>query len=157
MLDSSGGVVSGVKVTAINAETGLERTAISNSQGAYLLVELPVGHYRINATAKGFQKYVQEGVSLDVNQAAVVTIHLAVGMASEEVHVLAERPQFLAARAVAAGDCSDNTGTSASRLVAQGRASLRREWPAPGIEQFPDRRREQFQRGRRRLGHSITN
>ena len=90
VLDASGGVVSGVKITAYQVETGLERTTTSNSQGAYFLVELPVGHYRISAEAKGFQKYVQEGISLDVNQAATVTIRLAVGMTTEEVRVMAD-------------------------------------------------------------------
>jgi hypothetical protein len=90
VLDASGGVVSGAKLTAIHLETGLARYTLSDSQGAYLLVELPVGHYRLTAEAKGFQKYVQEGISLDVNQSATVTIHLAVGMPTEEVHVEAE-------------------------------------------------------------------
>ena len=87
VLDTSGGVVSGAKVTAFHVETGLERTVFSDSQGAYLLVELPIGHYRIIAESKGFQKYVQEGISLDVNQSATVAIRLAVGMPTEEVHV----------------------------------------------------------------------
>ena len=90
VLDASGGVVTDAKVTVRNVETGFERVAISNSQGAYLLVELPVGHYRLTAEAKGFQKYVQEGISLDVNQSAAVAIHLAVGTTSEEIHVHAD-------------------------------------------------------------------
>ena len=89
VLDTSGGVVSGAKVTAIQAETGLVRTVPSNSQGAYLLVELPIGHYRLEAEAKGFQKYVQGGITLDVDDTATVPIHLAVGTATEQVEVQA--------------------------------------------------------------------
>ena len=44
--DESGGAVSGVRVIAVNTETGLQRAAISNSLGAYVLVELPVGQDR---------------------------------------------------------------------------------------------------------------
>src|SRR5271170_7256563 len=64
--DESGGAVSGAKVTAINIDTGLQRSAMSNAQGVYLVVELPVGHYRVEAEAQGFRKYVQDGISLDV-------------------------------------------------------------------------------------------
>ena len=92
VLDASGGVVTGAKVTAANTDTGFARAVISDARGTYIFVELPVGHYRITAEAKGFQKYVQEGISLDVNQSANVAIHLAIGMTSEEVHVTADAP-----------------------------------------------------------------
>ena len=76
ILDASGGVVSGVKITAIQTETGLERTSVTDSQGVYVFVELPIGHYRFEAQAKGFKKYVQEGIALDVNQIATVDVRL---------------------------------------------------------------------------------
>ena len=90
VLDASGGAVSNAKVTAINTATGLTRTTLSDGKGGYLLVELPVGNYYLQAEANGFKKYVQEGISLDVNQSATVTIHLTVGTATEEVEVKAD-------------------------------------------------------------------
>ena len=90
--DGSGGAVNGAKVTAINANTGLQRTALTNSQGTYLLVELPVGRYRVEVEAQGFKKYVQEGISLDVNQQATVTVHLAVGTATQQIQVTSDAP-----------------------------------------------------------------
>src|SRR5258708_28449814 len=66
--DGSGAIVSGTQVTATQMETGLQRSAMSDAQGSYVLVALPVGHYRLEASAKGFKKYVREGISLDVNQ-----------------------------------------------------------------------------------------
>jgi carboxypeptidase family protein len=90
VLDASGAIVSGAKVTATQTETGLERSVSSDSQGGYVLVELPVGHYRLEAEAKGFKKYVREGISLDVNQTATVTIHLVVGIPTQEVRVQAD-------------------------------------------------------------------
>src|SRR3984885_15739539 len=85
--DSSGAAVTNAEVTAVQKETGFTRTVTSDQQGAYLLVELPVGHYRLFAEAKGFQKFIQEGISLDVNQNATVAIHLAVGISTQEVWV----------------------------------------------------------------------
>jgi hypothetical protein len=90
VLDASGAVVSGARVTALETETGLQRETVSDGQGAYVFVELPVGHYRIETEAKGFQKYVQEGISLDVNETAAVVIHLAIGTPTESVHVAAD-------------------------------------------------------------------
>ena len=92
VVDESGGMVSNAKVTAINSATGLQRSTVSNAQGAYVLVELPVGRYRVEAEAQGFKKYVQEGISLDVNQQATVAVHLAVGTATQEIQVTSDAP-----------------------------------------------------------------
>ena len=94
VLDATGAVVSGARVAAVQTETGLVRSTTSDGLGGYVFVELPVGHYRIEAEAKGFQKYVQDGISLDVNQTATVTVHLAVGTPTESVHVAADASQI---------------------------------------------------------------
>ena len=88
--DPSGGVVSGARVTATQTETGLQRMAVSDAQGSYLLLALPVGHYRLEVQAHGFKNYVQEGISLDVNQMAAVAIHLNVGTATQTVEVTSD-------------------------------------------------------------------
>ena len=92
VLDASGGVVGKATVTATQEETGLKRSTVSDAQGAYVLVELPVGHYRLEADGQGFKKYVQQGISLSVNQTATVTIHLAIGLPAEEVKVSTDAP-----------------------------------------------------------------
>ena len=89
LLDPSGGAVGGAKVSATHVETGLTRSVTTDAQGNYALVGLPIGHYRVEVEAKGFQKYVQEGITLDVNQSATVLVHLKIGMSTEEVAVLA--------------------------------------------------------------------
>jgi len=88
--DSTGAVVQSAAVTAKQVETGLARTAFTDASGAYVLVELPIGHYSLEVSAKGFQKYVQEGITLDVNQTASVPVHLAVGTETERVQVQAD-------------------------------------------------------------------
>src|SRR5208282_2488739 len=55
-------------------------------------VELPVGHYRLEAEAQGFKKYIQEGIALDVNETATVTIRLSVGLPTQEVRVDTDAP-----------------------------------------------------------------
>jgi outer membrane receptor protein involved in Fe transport len=88
--DASGAVIQSAAVTARQIETGLTRTTFTDNSGAYLLVELPVGHYSLEVAARGFQKYLQEGISLDVNGTASVPVHLVVGTETEQIQVMAD-------------------------------------------------------------------
>jgi len=90
VVDPSGAVVQSAAVSAQQTETGLSRTAFTDRDGAYVLVELPIGHYQIRAEAKGYQKYLQEGISLDVNQTATVNVHLKLGAETQLVEVKAD-------------------------------------------------------------------
>jgi outer membrane receptor protein involved in Fe transport len=90
VVDPSGAVVQSAAVNAQQTETGLTRTAFTDRDGAYVLVELPIGHYQIRAEAKGYQKYLQEGISLDVNQTATVNVHLKLGAETQQVEVKAD-------------------------------------------------------------------
>jgi hypothetical protein len=90
ILDPSGAVVEAARVTAQQIETGLTRSAVTDRSGNYVLVELPVGHYRLEVAAKGFVKYSQEGISLDVNETATVLVHLRIGSETQQVDVKAD-------------------------------------------------------------------
>ncbi len=87
IVDSSGAVVQSAVVTVTQVETGLVRSVKSDRSGGYLLVELPVGHYRVEVVATGFRKYVQGGISLDVNESATVPVRLRVGSETQQVDV----------------------------------------------------------------------
>ena len=91
--DPSGAVVQAAAVTAKQIETGLTRLAVTDKQGEYVLVELPIGHYQLEVQAKGFETYLQEGISLDVNQNAAVSVHLELGSATQRVEVSANATQ----------------------------------------------------------------
>src|SRR5713226_3969391 len=88
--DPSGAFVEAAAVTANQTETGLTRTAMTDRTGAYILLELPVGHYQLQVEAKGFQTYVQQGITLNVNETATVPVRLAVGAETQQVQVLAD-------------------------------------------------------------------
>src|SRR3984957_15118548 len=90
VLDPSGAFVQVATVTARQVETGLTRVAVSDRQGEYVLVELPIGHYQLEVQANGFQKYLQQGISLDVNETAMVSIHLKLGAETQQVEVSAD-------------------------------------------------------------------
>ncbi len=87
VIDASGGIVRNASVTAIQVDTDFSRNVESDSLGNFIFVELPLGSYRLEVEAKGFQKFVQEGITLHVNQTASVTVQLAVGTTTQTVEV----------------------------------------------------------------------
>src|ERR1700728_903767 len=90
VVDPSGAIVQAATVTAKQTETGLARSSVTDRQGEYVLVELPIGHYQLEVRAPGFQKYLQQGISLDVNESATVGIHLKLGSETQQISVKAD-------------------------------------------------------------------
>lgn len=88
--DPSGAVIQGAAVTARQTETGLSRSTITSRGGNYILLDLPVGHYQLQVKAKGFREYVQDGITISVNETASVSPRLAVGSEKERVLVRAD-------------------------------------------------------------------
>ena len=88
--DPTGAAILGATVTAQQVETGLSRSAASDRKGNYILLELPVGHYRLQVAAKGFQEYVQDGITLNVNETASISPRLALGSETQQVLVRAD-------------------------------------------------------------------
>ncbi len=87
--DSSGAVVPGASVVAVNTQTGILSSTETNTDGFYSFPALPAGHYDVRITAAGFQEYAQTGLVLDVNTAIRVDATLKVGTATQEVQVSA--------------------------------------------------------------------
>src|SRR5689334_10189349 len=85
--DQSGAVLPGVEVTATQTETGVVRMTVTNETGSYVLANLPLGPYRLEAALSGFRTFVQTGIVLQVNSAPVVNPVLQVGQVSEQVEV----------------------------------------------------------------------
>ena len=85
--DPSGAVIHGAAVTVRQTETGLSRATTTDRNGNYVLLELPIGHYSLHVVEKGFQEYVQDGITLSVNETASVSPHLALGSEKEQVVV----------------------------------------------------------------------
>src|SRR6204780_3073492 len=90
VIDPSGAIVQSASVTVKQIETGLTRVAVTDHQGEYVLVELPIGHYQLEVQARGFQRYLRQGIYLDVNETATVSIQLKLGAESQQVEVSAD-------------------------------------------------------------------
>jgi len=85
--DASGAVVPGVEVTATQTDTGIKRTVVTNDAGEFVIPNLQIGPYRLEATKPGFRNYVQTGIELQVNSNPVIPITLGVGEVTSTVEV----------------------------------------------------------------------
>ena len=92
VVDPSGAVAQAASVSATQMETGLTRVAMTDRAGVYVLLELPVGHYQLQVEAKGFQKYMQQGITLNVNETATIPVRLVVGAETQQIQVMDDAP-----------------------------------------------------------------
>lgn len=90
--DSNGAAVTGATVTALNTQTGTERTATTDTSGVYRFPLLPLGAYRITVEAPSFKRLVREGITLTAGQSATVDLGLEVGGMETTVTVTSDAP-----------------------------------------------------------------
>src|SRR5438093_5935044 len=107
--DPSGAVLPGVEVTATQTATGSKRSVVTNETGSYVLTNLPVGPYRLDAALPGFRTFVQTGIVLQVNGNPVINISLEVGQVSEQVDVNADAA-LVETRSTCVGAVIDHVG-----------------------------------------------
>ena len=87
--DQTGAVLPGVEVTTTQTETGLKRSTVTNETGSYVITNLPIGPYRLEASLPGFRTYAQTGIVLQVNANPEINVVLEVGQVAETVEVQA--------------------------------------------------------------------
>jgi hypothetical protein len=91
--DSSGGVLPGVAVEAAS-DVLIERirTAVTDAQGQYRIVDLRPGTYALTFTLPGFTTFKRDGLVLPAEFTATVSAELRVGTVEESVTVTGESP-----------------------------------------------------------------
>ncbi len=91
--DRSQAVVTGARVVVTNAQTNYSQETTSASDGSYRILALPVGNYKLTATAAGFGPFSATDIVLKVNDQLHVDITLQVGSVQQEVSVSADAVQ----------------------------------------------------------------
>ena len=76
VMDASGAAITGAKVIAINQGTGVQVTSQTDSSGGYLFPSLPIGTYKIEVSASGFQKDVIADLRLRVATTTTQNVQL---------------------------------------------------------------------------------
>src|SRR5260221_3172662 len=90
--DSTGGVLPNCSVTITHTSTGLIRKVSTNEQGDFNALSISVGEYRIAIALAGFQTKVLTGLTLQVDQTAIVPVVLEPGAVSQTMEVTASAP-----------------------------------------------------------------
>jgi hypothetical protein len=135
--DQSGAVMPGVEITVTQADTGISRNTITNETGSYVLTNLPIGPYRLEASLPGFRTFAQTGIVLQVNSSPSVNVVLEVGQVAETIEVQANAA-LVETRNVGVGATMENTrilelplnGRQMIELVALSGAAA----PAPALD-----------------------
>jgi len=105
--DQSGAVLPGVELTVTQTATGISRATITNETGSYVLPNLPVGPYRLEASLPGFRTFVQTGIVLQVNSAPSIHVVLEVGQVTDSIEVQANAA-LVETQAVGIGQIIEN-------------------------------------------------
>ena len=87
--DTSGAILPGVTVTAVEERTGYSKSTVSDERGAYVLVTLPNGTYSVSSELQGFKKEIKTGYALVADGRLTVDFALSLGALQETVTVTA--------------------------------------------------------------------
>src|ERR1700730_2064961 len=87
--DASGGFVPGATVVAEQTASGLKYTSVANDSGQYLFGQLPIGVYKLTASAQGFKQSVLPNIEVHIGDQLRHDFSLEVGQQSDSVVVQA--------------------------------------------------------------------
>ena len=85
--DPSQASLAEASVTLRNINTGIETVRATDAEGHYLFDFVPPGTYSVTVTATGFQKYVQENVTLLTRGDVTVNATMSIGAVTSNVEV----------------------------------------------------------------------
>jgi hypothetical protein len=85
--DTTGGVLPETVVTIVGDQTKLTRTQMTNANGSYDFVNLPIGTYTLTFTHDGFQGEKIPSITVQADRTATVNVGLKVGQVGTVVTV----------------------------------------------------------------------
>ena len=90
VVDATGGVMAGARVTAVHQATQSKTETITNTDGNFVFPSLQAGLYTISVEAKGFRTMVVAGLEINIATSVSQKFKLEVGDVAEHVEVGAE-------------------------------------------------------------------
>ncbi|MBS1823949.1 MAG: TonB-dependent receptor [Acidobacteria bacterium] len=87
VLDPGGAAVPGAKITLRDARNNAARQASTNAEGQYSVTPLGAGEYELEVEASGFQRFVQKGIRVQIDERLRVDAKLQLGSVTETVQV----------------------------------------------------------------------
>lgn len=87
VMDSTGAVIAGANVTVRNITTGVVSRNATSSVGTYLIIGLKPGSYSVAVEATGFERSVENNVTVEIARTSTVDFRLVPGATSTVVNV----------------------------------------------------------------------
>jgi hypothetical protein len=100
--DATGAAVTGALITVTNIDKNQLWTSVSDEEGRYNFLYLPVGNYQLKLEQEGFDTVSRE-LELSIGQALIVPLRLSVVGHAENVSIVADAPVVESARTQVAG------------------------------------------------------
>jgi len=85
--DPQGAFMAGVKVEATNVETNLTSASNTDSEGWFVISNLPPGRYRMTIQKQGFQTIVKPDVVIHVQDVVTLNFSMQVGSITQSVTI----------------------------------------------------------------------
>jgi len=90
--DSSGAIVSGASISAVDTGTNATQSAVADASGYFRIIHLQPGAYNVTITAPGFETFKSVNLTVQVGVLTDVQAALGVGSASQTVEVSGAAP-----------------------------------------------------------------
>jgi len=133
--DPSGRVIQGVTVTVTSTTTGHAQTAVTQSDGKYIVPLLPPDTYKVEVAGKNFKTIVFEQIRINITETATLNVQLQIGSVTEVVSVAAET-LALDTTSSAAGHVSDQRSVEDLPLVTRNYTQILGLSPGVSAEVF---------------------
>lgn len=111
LTDSSGSRIAGATIRAVNMNSKVESSAVSNQQGEYLIPFLIPGSYIVRVEHTGFKTFERSNVEVRISERIPVNVELELGAVNEIVSVSAQN------------ELLETTSTSMSQVIDSRRIS----------------------------------
>jgi hypothetical protein len=92
--DPSGAAVAAATVTLTDKATNVPRTASTNENGRYILVDVPAGSYDLTVSKQGFRISRLNDQTVNVGTALTLNVALEIGSVAESVEVTATNAEL---------------------------------------------------------------
>src|SRR3989442_3957961 len=132
--DPQGAAVAGARVTVTSTTTGTLWETTTSADGAYQVLELPIGNYKVSVDHGGFTKAVTEVQTLEINQSLRIDVQLKLGSTTDVVEIYAQAPQVETLNPTVGATV---TGAPIQNLPLNGRDPLDLALTQPGVTPAP--------------------
>lgn len=136
--DPTGAAIANAEVTATNTDTGVHSVRKTNSSGTYSIQPLQAGPYIVEIVATGFQRLLQENVTVD--NASMVGLNLKLSVGSKDTTItVTDAPPFLDTTDATLGGTIENELYSQLPLSMNGgpRDPTAFQYLMPGVQENP--------------------